>query len=29
MIIAEQHLEGPVNNALIHEFVEREEIAKQ
>jgi hypothetical protein len=29
VITAEQHLEGPVNNALIQEFVEQEEIAKQ
>jgi hypothetical protein len=29
VITAEQCLEGPVNNALIQEFTEQEEIAKQ
>ena len=29
MIIVEQRLEGPVNNALIQEFTEEEEIAKK
>jgi hypothetical protein len=29
VIIAEQRLEGPVNNALIQELAEQEEITKQ